>query len=335
MGFRFNWKGARGPEVPWIGANVRIGRAPYGTGAVVAAGVMVTLSPAKFKELQGEVEDVHAAKGMIPLKKVQKIAGQLSWASGIFPWIRGFNSCLWAAIASHTREHAFAAKFSSKKRPMQLFFALRVQQAIAWIRMLLAGVVRDRDGEAIRVQRWASVASRAAELMWCVRTDASPFGMGGILFKAGRPVAWFAEEWSQNDLALFHAERGDPAWQADWELFAVLVAIDVWLPRLRGQAMCLLQTDATAALPDAARLAGRTPAMNAIAAELALRLECAHVQAVPEHLSGTLNFQCDALSRMALGAALPAALAGVPRVSPRSPEASFFWAWPRALLQAQ
>ena len=38
--------------------------------------------------------------------------------------------------------------------------------------------------------------------------------------------------------------------------------------------------------------------MNAIASEIAPCLEIAGVQFLPEHLSGTLNFDCDALSRL-------------------------------------
>ena len=41
---------------------------------------------------------------------------------------------------------------------------------------------------------------------------------------------------------------------------------------------------------------GKTTAMNALAAETALRHECANVFTVPEHVAGTLNFDCDPLS---------------------------------------
>ena len=121
--------------------------------------------------------------------------------------------------------------------------------------MLLVGVVRDRDGKAIVVQKWTSVGTRAAEVTWCVRTDASPFGMGAILFQHGTPHAWMAEEWAEADFTLLKARRGDPAWQ----LLAVLIAVDLWLPLLHSQAMFFLRTDATAALHDAVRMSGRTP----------------------------------------------------------------------------
>ncbi len=335
LGFKFSWKkGARGTEVPWIGATVSVVWKTYGAGSTVYPGTLVALQPAKYAELQQGVEAIHKAKGMIDFKCVQRVAGQLSWASGMFRWIRGFNACLWAAMTAHTADPAqYRKKFTDKKRPTHLFFVVRIAQAIAWIRMLLAGVVRDRDGQAFRVQKYTSVATRAQDLVWCIRTDASPFGMGAILFKRGRPVAWIAEDWSEHDLRVLKATMGDPAWQAEWELFAVLIAVDTWLPRLHSQAASLLQTDATAALYDATRMAGRTPAMNALAAELALRFESAQVHMAPEHVSGTLNFACDALSRLSKGAKIPAALAGVARVTPRPRLPAFFWAWPRTLLE--
>ena len=145
-------------------------------------------------------------------------------------------------------------------------------------------------------------------------------------FKKGLPVLWMALDWSPDDLAFLKAKIGDPAWQAEWELFAILIAVDAWLPHLRGQAAFLLQADATAAIFSAARLAGRTPAMNAIAVEIAIRLESAEVTLSPEHLRGALNFECDALSRLAQGAAVPERLQDVQRSWPKPRQQQFFWA---------
>ena len=75
-----------------------------------------------------------------------RIAGQLSWVSGILKWVRGFNACLWAAILAHVAERNTTPRVSNKKRPTHLFFVLRIQSALAWIRSLLAGAIRNRDG---------------------------------------------------------------------------------------------------------------------------------------------------------------------------------------------
>jgi len=236
---------------------------------------------------------------------------------------------------AHVAEQNGRVRFSTKKRPTHLFFVLRVQQALSWIRLLLAGQVRTRDGLQMPIERWTPIRTRYLESTFCKRTDASPFGYGAVLFHGGQPVAWMAEAWTPVDCQLLKAVLGDPAWQAEWELLAVLIAVDTWLPRLHSQTACLVQTDALAALYDVTKRAGHTPAMNALAAEIALRFESAHVHSVSEHISGTLNFECDALSRLGQGAAVPPALVAVPQSSARPRVASFFWAWTRDLLQAQ
>ena len=175
------------------------------------------------------------------------------------------------------------------------------------------------------LERWYTVAQRLPSLQTCVRTDASPFGMGAVLFQFGWPIAWIALDWSEEDLFFLQAQKGDPAWQAEWELFAVLIAVDTWLANLKGQSTFLMQTDATAALFAAARLAGRTLAMNVLAVELAVRLESAQVGLAPENLRGTLNVECDALSRLSQGAKVPDRLRHVPRSSPKPRSQAFFW----------
>ena len=61
---------------------------------------------------------------------------------------------------------------------------------------------------------------------------------------------------------------GDSAWQLEWELPAIVVSFDLWRPTLATRAVALVQTDASAALGVARRLAGRTPAVNHLTAEL-------------------------------------------------------------------
>ena len=132
---------------------------------------------------------------------------------------------------------------------------------------------------------------------------------------------------------LFRRKIGDAAWQAEWELFAILLAIDHWLPIIRKERIFLVQSDAMAALHATQRSAGRTPIMNALSAEVALRLESAMVHVSLEHYRGTLNFECDALSRLSQGAVIPERLLELPRSCLKERRHSFFWAWPRVLLE--
>ena len=272
------------------------------------------------------VDTLHHARGMVDIRIVERLAGQLSWASGLFPWIKCFNAALWASITAHKSEEPLA-KFSARKRPTQLFFIQRIAQAVAWTILLLGGLLRTPGGQ-LQLRRLSTSSSRSWSVIVCIRTDASPFGFGAILFIKWKPMAWIAGPWTAEDLDRLKATYGSPAWQAEWELYAAMLAIDRWLPMLRGRPLALIQMDATAALHAISRLSGRTPAMNAVAAEIALRLETAGVEMAPEHVTGTMNFQCDALSRLTEQKKVPTILHGVRRdeVRPRVP--SFFWSWP-------
>ena len=124
--------------------------------------------------------------------------------------------------------------------------------------MLLSGLVAS-PSKALTIRRWVDVSSRAAILRLSIRTDASPYGFGAVFFENGFPLVWMAGDWSDEDCTLLRAVRGDPAWQAEWELLAALLAIDLWLPRLRGRALCLFQMDATAALYTIMKASGKRP----------------------------------------------------------------------------
>ena len=50
------------------------------------------------------------------------------------------------------------------------------------------------------------------------------------------------------DVQYLSATAGDPAWQAEWELYAVLLAVDTWLGHLWGSPLAVIQMDATASL---------------------------------------------------------------------------------------
>eukprot|EP00971_Amphidinium_carterae_P013730 270433-Amphidinium_carterae.1 len=104
------------------------------------------------------------AKGLIRTKELQRLAGQLAWASGMFPYLRSFNSCLWAALAANAVDE-------SQRHPKHLVFVMRVAHALQWIAAALHGsVTRVRAGMQRNIQAWLSVPPLR------LQTDASPFG---------------------------------------------------------------------------------------------------------------------------------------------------------------
>ena len=290
----------------------------------------------KEKDLLKLLNDILETKGMIAIADVQRAAGLLSWMSGIFRYIKPFNTCLWGAITEHARslENRPAAQ-TAKKRPTHLIFVLQIAQAVRWVHTLVTGQLKTENGKELRLRKWFSTSCRQPEQQVAIRSDASPFGFGAVLFQNGTPITWMAAPWSESDHDFLQALPGDPAWQAEWELLAVLIAIDAWILQLQGRAAAIIQTDATAALFNVRHLSGRTAAMNALTAEIALRLEAYDVQVLPEHMPAVLNFECDSLSRLAQGASISSRLSQLPRAWPRPRPASFFWAWPQSAGKRQ
>jgi hypothetical protein len=142
-------------------------------------GSLIKLQEDKFKDMQANIETVHNARGTPQLMLVRTIAGQVSWASGISEWLKCFNACVWAALSSHSAELAAARclvcrKAMRKRLLTDIFFTIRTKQAFAWIRLLLAGLVKDPKGKAFIPGKWQSLHLQHREYTCTVRTDASP-----------------------------------------------------------------------------------------------------------------------------------------------------------------
>ena len=78
-----------------------------------------------------------------------------------------------------------------------------------------------------------TVATRLTTDLQTIVSDASPFGLGAVLDNAqGKPTAYCADGLTTWDLVRFKAHRGDPAWQAEWALLAVLFSLIAFRPFL-------------------------------------------------------------------------------------------------------
>ena len=154
--------------------------------------------------------------------------------------------------------------------------------------------------------------------------------MGGILLSpGGSVVGYWADVLSADDCARFNAKIGDPAWQTEWEFLAILITIVVFRVELLNMKF-VIQTDNTAAISAAMKLSSPKPVMNALAGELALRMEQARATlSLAEHIPGVLNFVADALSRLGAGSRLPVSLAAARRFEAPGRGRDFWLAWPQ------
>ena len=121
---------------------------------------------------------------------------------------------------------------------------------------------------------------------------------------------------------------GDPSWQNEWEVLAVLVSEVAFAEELAG-AKWELQADSQTAMTAATRYRSTKPLVNLVAGEIALRLEKLRSDlAVAQHVPGVLNVEADALSRLTEGKAVPECVRGVPRRTAPDRTAAFWLAWP-------
>ena len=313
LGFDVNWrKVQRGAEIDWIGARF---------GLDEENGVTVSLSAEKAATLRTALDSMLRTT-MVQEKRARSIAGLASWAASVVPRARPFVAHMFGAIAD-AKSSGPPARTTTRRRPKDLIFIRRFEHSARWLQALL------RDETAL--VRKFSVNLRHTPTSLGLRTDASPFGMGAVLFDfvTGAILAYWADSISDLDIGRFKAVRGAPDWQNEYELLAVVVSLEVFQTQLAGRTFAL-QADNTAAIQAALNLKSGKALLNTMAGEIALRLDRlrAHL-GVTEHIPGLLNFVADALSRLEQGKELPKVLYDAMRVTAPRRDANFWLCWPQ------
>ena len=140
-------------------------------------------------------------------------------------------------------------------------------------------------------------------VLWGIVTDASPFGLGGVLIHRDRvdrdftALAAFEAKFTKEEAEMFGVTHGDSSSQAFVECLAVYRAIVHWAAKFRGHKL-LIKSDSTVALGMAQKLASPNASLNWLASELSLQLELGDVDSlVPQHIAGIYNVEADFLSR--------------------------------------
>ncbi|CAE7281168.1 Kcnh1, partial [Symbiodinium necroappetens] len=242
LGLDIAWnKACRGCRVVWIGFEILLHQPKPGD-------MMVQLTQAKRDKLLSVFDQIAQYKGVFPLKLLQYAAGVLGWVSSVMPLARPYLAMIWAAITQH-------------RTPMR--DTTRIRKGLVFIRQV--------EGALKRCFRW-----RPSAPVVLIQTDACPTGMGGFLKIGDRFAAWWADDVMQSDLETFHALKGDPTHQNEWELLAVWCSLEVFSPMLEQLSVkpqILLRTDNTSTLQAALEHRASSPLLVALAAEIALSLE--------------------------------------------------------------
>ena len=159
-------------------------------------------------------------------------------------------------------------------------------------------------------------------------TDASPYGMGGVLISDGRPKRYFSDIISKEDRERFSAGIDDPRFITVWEALAILIALRLWLASAPLTTRIEIKSDSLAAVKALEKGSSRAKPLNEVIREIALA-EALRGAPLPiiRHIPGLANAVPDALSRLTapVPVAFPKALNGVIRSFPQKRDAKF---WP-------
>ena len=267
-----------GKQIKWIGAQIKLDDE--------REEVAVTIPSEKRQKLFEAVVQI-AKKPMVSQKALATLAGGLSFVAGLVPIMKPFLDSFWAALANPGHK----ATVDGVKRPSgKLIHVRRIAKALQWVAALLRG-------DHVPLRRTFGVISNVVEAT--ITTDASPWGVGGVLRVKGRLEAAFAEPLNQHVLSKFNATRGDPKFTTLWEGLALLIAFRLWLPLLGFGASVRVKSDSLSSLLMLSKGRAKSIELNVIAREIALdqafRL---YRLTFLEHIPGVTNLEADYLSRI-------------------------------------
>ena len=269
--------------------------------------------------MQDNVNKLFKAKGMVDIKQVQRLVRQLSWASGLFPWLKCFSTMLWGGHHG-ARDRAVLPEVVQEETTWSTLLRCENPKGAGLDKVDYQWAYRDAGAQVECTKmdrRQYTVSDDAHRLLhrcFTTRVRCHPFcqrrancvarGQLGefqlVRCRARRPSLAIR-------VGITRSVTGDRYVVAPSSRPTI-----VFVPiRFHRYFVC-------------SHACFRQNPSHECAAEIALRLECANVFTVPEHVADTLNFDCDALSRLSEGAQLPAILGNVRCDVPKPRQPGFF-----------
>ena len=168
-----------------------------------------------------------------------------------------------------------------------------IKVPLQWFQAFLAG-------EAGTLRRVYSVESYLGfGRKVTIITDASPWGIGGVLVIDGWPSEYFHDAITPLDANILNVIIGESSAQQAAEALGVLVALRPWAPLWKGKRVNLsVKMDSVSALTILLKCKSAGDAPSVVAREVALDMAGSiYIPNVMQHVPGVANVMADALSR--------------------------------------
>ena len=272
-------KSEGGKAIKWIGATVEIDEKERV--------VRVSIPADKRRKLRETCLQI-ASRPMVTTKALMSFTGGLSFVAGLIPHLRPFLDSFWAVLAESGRRGSASDGVPGPSG--KLIHVRRIQSALQWI----AALLEQTDVPLERVFHTKQINVNAE-----ITTDASPWGLGGVLRVDKKLVEAFSLPLDRDLLNKFRAAKGDPRHTTLWEGLALLVAFRLWLPRVGFGATVRVKSDSLSSLFMLSKGRAKSPELNFIAREVALD-QALQVYSLTflEHIPGVTNLEADFLSRV-------------------------------------
>jgi len=246
--------------------------------------VTATIKEETLRNLEAFIDEI--AKGnVVSLSTVASLAGRGNHIASLVWALRPFSQQLWAALRSDC----------SSSAPPGCIWLKQIAGAVRWIKAFLVGSQGTLQ-RRFHLAKHFRVGGTVNLLL-----DASPWGFGGVLVYDGRPMAWFSDAISAQDVTLFRYNIGESAGQQCWESLAALMALRAWARYWQhGRTTLMVTGDSVAMLTLVIKMKPHSGsrAMGIIARELALDMaDAVYEPDVVQHTPGTANVTPDLLSR--------------------------------------
>eukprot|EP00435_Cladocopium_sp_Y103_P055235 s871_g18.t1 len=209
-----------GAQVKWIGAQLQI--------LPENKEVHITIPADKVSEVVDKINKT-MARPVVGKRQLQALAGALSFFAGVVPLMRPFLGAIWAVLATD----------DGPSRARKLVHTKRIAHAMEWILSLLD----ETTVPFTRVVRAFKPSSGAI-----IITDASTWGLGGVLLEGGRPAEFFSCPIPFQFTLKTGAIPGIPKHMALWEALCLLLAARLWLTRFPIGTVVRVKADNISAL---------------------------------------------------------------------------------------